>query len=930
MSISGLSELRKETRGDPRVTVAILDGAADLSHPCFDGADLTQLDGLTSGQPTVHGTHVASVVFGQEAGGVAGIAPACRGLVVPIFEEQGGKIQPASQLDLARALREAVAAGATVINVSGGQLVPSGKAEAFLADAVRYCADKGVLLVAAAGNEGCECLHVPAALPSVLAVGAMGKDGAPLDFSNWGYEGDGLLAPGEGVAGAVPGGGTAVKSGTSFATPIVSGIVALLLSEQLARGELADPRAVRAALLGGVRACDPQARSDCQRFLAGQLDVEQARDLLAPVASGRVAAAAEAAADGPLVIGSTLAHYRILDKLGSGGMGQVYLAEDTRLGRRVAVKVRNPDKSRHRFEREARFLAALGHEDVVTIYSVEDADDRHFLTMRWIDGPTLDAARPAGGFSIEEFFELAPSVTGLLAEVHRRGFVYRDVKPHNFMLPASGKVKMIDFGVVTQEGSSAHVHGDGKPIGAWAYMAPEQTLGEGVSRASDVFGLGIVFYEMLTGQRPFKTPDGDLEALGRDIREATPQPVTALRSDIPKDLSDFVHRCLEKDPARRFQSAVEAGQELELLRARLADGARSSNRLSAAYLTSRSLTEGVAAHEHKSLPAIGGSSAVTNKQDPSNEPQCAAPESEPIRALEAEDAALSVKQESSPASPIEAQQVVAAECGCSGGGSLVYAIGELGYDFGTEARLDSFTQSLDDGSPHSPADLLKHLDANPWEAEAVIWTLHLDATAIYAVAPSGPFAQVGYERLREFLKAGPEEGVERISVPGIVSGTVRLFNGQRLPVIRPELRGMYSWSTDALVAAVVGELPNDGDAELHEEKSAGVRNFLARIYYEVRNLGLSAEERAMNYAATNAYQVTQVFHKASGQGMELDTIEVERSPICRPDSDCWDVKLTFFNPNERLTEARRVHRFTVDVSDVVPVTVGPVRSWAVY
>jgi hypothetical protein len=133
------------------------------------------------------------------------------------------------------------------------------------------------------------------------------------------------------------------------------------------------------------------------------------------------------------------------------------------------------------------------------------------------------------------------------------------------------------------------------------------------------------------------------------------------------------------------------------------------------------------------------------------------------------------------------------------------------------------------------------------------------------------------------------------------------------------------------VEAVLGAPPKgEEELALHEQKQLAIHNFLERVYYELRNLGLSSQERAMNYAATNAFQIEQVFHVAGREDMELDQIGVEASPICRPGSDCWDVTLTFFDPGKRLERARKVYRFAVDVSDVVPVTVGEVRSWSVY
>jgi cyanobactin maturation PatA/PatG family protease len=165
-----------------------------------------------------------------------------------------------------------------VINISGGEITPSGSATPLLAKAVQLCADNNVLLVAAAGNEGCECLHVPAALPLVLAVGAMNREGAPLDFSNWGpaYQAQGILAPGVGVLGAAAGGETTLAAGTSYATPLVTGVVALLLSLQRKYGRNADPQAIRDIILQTASPCDPAVALNCNRYLRGRLNLVQA------------------------------------------------------------------------------------------------------------------------------------------------------------------------------------------------------------------------------------------------------------------------------------------------------------------------------------------------------------------------------------------------------------------------------------------------------------------------------------------------------------------------------------------------------------------------------------------------------------------------------------------------------------------------------
>lgn len=285
-ALPGLDKLWSETKGDSKICVAILDGPVDQSHPCFEGANLTRLpttisETASTGLMSSHGTHITSVIFGQDGSDVLGIAPGCRGLIVPVFSDsRRGSL---SQIDLARAINQAVEAGAHVINISGGELSQSGKADPILENAVRSCNQNNVLIVAAAGNDGCECLHVPAALNSVLAVGAMNALGLPFDFSNWGegYQTRGILAPGENIQGAESGGGIALKSGTSFATPIVSGIVALLLSVQVQRGEKPDPHAVRDAILKSALPCQPETVPESPRCLAGRLNIPGAYALIA-------------------------------------------------------------------------------------------------------------------------------------------------------------------------------------------------------------------------------------------------------------------------------------------------------------------------------------------------------------------------------------------------------------------------------------------------------------------------------------------------------------------------------------------------------------------------------------------------------------------------------------------------------------------------
>jgi subtilisin family serine protease len=242
----GLDVLWQLTRGHHQIKVAVLDGPVATDHPCFAGARLTRPPTMVDepasadGVMSRHGTHVVSVLFGQPGGPITGVAPGCEGLILPVFSDRRPGL---SQLDLSRAIRQALDLGAHVINISGGQPIEDGGSADMLAQAVALCREHNVLVVAAAGNDGCACLHSPAALPTVLAVGAMDADGRPIAASNWGpvYREQGLLAPGVAIEGAVPGGATERATGTSFATPIVSGVAALL-SLQAQAGLRPDPQ----------------------------------------------------------------------------------------------------------------------------------------------------------------------------------------------------------------------------------------------------------------------------------------------------------------------------------------------------------------------------------------------------------------------------------------------------------------------------------------------------------------------------------------------------------------------------------------------------------------------------------------------------------------------------------------------------------------
>jgi cyanobactin maturation PatA/PatG family protease len=316
--------------------------------------------------------------------------------------------------------------------------------------------------------------------------------------------------------------------------------------------------------------------------------------------------------------------------------------------------------------------------------------------------------------------------------------------------------------------------------------------------------------------------------------------------------------------------------------------------------------------------------------------------------------------------------VPSGDCNCSSPQTNIFAIGNIGYDFGTEARRDSFRQQMplpEFGSPPvettaNPYDvhqLHDYLERNPWESTKLTWTLNLDLIPIYALEAELAYADYVYEVFREALlgETLPNDDlgyVSRVSIPGVLTNqTTRLFSGQVVPVVKVQRRGLYSWNEAVLVEAVVQAVEHSlarQSPPLSAPTDAAtvrgtVRAFLDKVYYQFRNLGQSSPDRALNFAVTNAMQFGQVigegilsgFQKvptatiaaASGAPLSLyslDTIDVQKSPYCRMDSDCWDVKVTFFDPeNDR--RARAVYQFTIDVSDEMPVSLAPVHQFLI-
>lgn len=273
----------------------------------------------------------------------------------------------------------------------------------------------------------------------------------------------------------------------------------------------------------------------------------------------------------------------------------------------------------------------------------------------------------------------------------------------------------------------------------------------------------------------------------------------------------------------------------------------------------------------------------------------------------------------------------------------VYAHGTLGYDFGDEARRDSFKQLMPPtelngimvpADPYDAHQMVNYLEGNPDEARSLSWTLNLEADTLYVLEPKGPFSLDVYEMLLQLLagQLEPETSdgfVERISVGARRTyRTVELFSGEIVPVVTVyDIRGMYGWTVNALINSALASIAN-----LEPEQEPIVREnieaFLNRVYYDLHNLGQTSHDRALNFSATNIFQATTVFAEAIADDRRLDTITVKKSPYCRIHSDCWDVLLTFFDP-ENGRRSRQVFRFTLDVARNMPVTIGTIKRWAI-
>lgn len=284
-----------------------------------------------------------------------------------------------------------------------------------------------------------------------------------------------------------------------------------------------------------------------------------------------------------LKIGTRLGSYEISAKIGEGGMGAVYEALDTELGRKVALKVLpdeiagGPDRLR-RFRREARALAAINHPNIVTIHGVEDHGGRRVLIMERVEGESLDRLLPSGGLALDKVFDIAIPMADGLAAANEKGIMHRDLKSANVMVTPQGRVKLLNFGLarterpVSPDGGTAvdpvtqtaGVTRPGEILDMVPYMSPEQLQGQKVDARSDLFSFGALLYEMVCGSRPFQ---GDNSAtIVSNVLTQVPAPLTGRRPDIPTHLGRVIHQCLEKNPDKRFQTATDVRNQLQTLR----------------------------------------------------------------------------------------------------------------------------------------------------------------------------------------------------------------------------------------------------------------------------------------------------------------------------------------------------------------------------
>lgn len=327
----------------------------------------------------------------------------------------------------------------------------------------------------------------------------------------------------------------------------------------------------RVAFLAESCSGDEALKHEVEQLLAADISDESATAMLPT----QVIAAGLANAQSGQIIGTSIKHYEIISQLGAGGMGEVFLATDTHLGRKVALKflplefTRNEERVR-RFEREARTTSALNHPYILTIYETGQQDNHHFIVTEFIEGRTLRQLMAQGKIELRTALDIGAQIASALAAAHEVGIVHRDIKPENVMIRSDGYVKVLDFGLAR---FTEHNHpissGDsfqtvsGVVMGTVRYMSPEQARGHEVDGRSDLFSLGVVLYEMVTGRTPFEG-DTNVDVLAA-ILHGEPAPITMTSNGIPPALPLIIGKTLAKSPQNRYQTAGELQRELRSL-----------------------------------------------------------------------------------------------------------------------------------------------------------------------------------------------------------------------------------------------------------------------------------------------------------------------------------------------------------------------------
>jgi len=263
--------------------------------------------------------------------------------------------------------------------------------------------------------------------------------------------------------------------------------------------------------------------------------------------------------------GKTISHYKILEKIGEGGMGVVYEAEDTKLRRTVALKFLPPElmrdkEAKERFVQEAQAAAALDHPNICTVYEINEVEDQTFISMAYIKGQSLKEKMASGLIELEEALDIVIHSAEGLKEAHENGIVHRDIKPANIMLTQKGQVKIMDFGLAKLTWG-IDLTKTATIVGTVAYMSPEQALGEKIDHRTDIWSLGCVLYEMLAGQRPFKSTH-DQAAIYSILNEES-EPIASLRKNLPIGFEMILYACLQKDLRNRYRNMATLLSDLK-------------------------------------------------------------------------------------------------------------------------------------------------------------------------------------------------------------------------------------------------------------------------------------------------------------------------------------------------------------------------------